>query len=39
MGYEVEKHLKAFEQISSVLISHADCPTGEVTYTVTYLMI
>ncbi len=38
-GYVFVKHLKAFEQISSAPIPHADCPTGEVTDTVTYLMI
>ncbi len=38
-GHEAERHLKAFEQISSAPIPHADCPTGVVTYTVSYLMI
>ncbi len=38
--FEAERHLKAFfEQISSAPIPHADCPTGVVTYTVTYLRI
>ncbi len=36
-GYEVERHLKAFEQISSGPIPHADCPTGEVTYDILLL--
>ncbi len=31
-GYDVERHLKAFEQISSTPIPYIDCTTGVFTY-------
>ncbi len=39
MGYGAERHLKAFEQISSAQILQADYPTGIVTHTASCLMI